>query len=390
MKVFKIKKEESIELNNADAVIKKFETEEFPSEIPYMRMTNSGSSEPVITAENIKHNSEFIVNLFDDIKVVDESKKMAVSEQLDPIDKIIRLIRNAKTEEEARKLFEQYFDLLMSCDVVQAWIARDRREGPIDDYYLSKHDEMLDEASKVLLKAFENGIKQQTELEQIKNISDFLNLKFAFHDLKKIKKDSVNAFEISNNLIYLYPLNNGRPTCSFEFYKNGELVISNDKEYSQLSNLDDIILQMVRIFSQSLDNKIVLDPYYFMLELTDEICKGYNGRAKLIITEKAIRNQKLNEENFDEANKYFINRFLDHFIGWNFGLSVNRNEVLKRELEELNEKVIDMGIREYAGSGFEVYGATDKVCDGLQHYKLPVEKTKKLIQKRSIYNNKCF
>lgn len=160
MKVFKIKKEESIELNNADAVIKKFETEEFPSEIPYMRMTNSGSSEPVITDENIKHNSEFIVNLFDDIKVVDESKKMAVSEQLDPIDKIIKLIRSAKTEEEARKLFEQYFDLLMSCDVVQAWIARDRREGPIDDYYLSKHDEMLDEASKVLLKAFENGIKK--------------------------------------------------------------------------------------------------------------------------------------------------------------------------------------------------------------------------------------
>lgn len=160
MKVFKIKKEESIELNNADAVIKKIEKEEFPSEIPYMVMNNSGYSEPIITDENIKHNSEFIVNLFDDIKVADESKKVAVSEQLDPIDKIIRLIRSAKTEEEARKLFEQYFDLLMSCDVVQAWIARDRREGPIDDYYLSKHDEMFDEASKVLLKAFENGIKK--------------------------------------------------------------------------------------------------------------------------------------------------------------------------------------------------------------------------------------
>ena len=161
MKVFKIKKEESIELNNADAVIKKFETEEFPSEIPYMRMTNSGSSEPVITDENIKHNSEFIVNLFDDIKVVDESKKMAVSEQLDPIDKIIRLIRSAKTEEEARKLFEQYFDLLMSCDVVQAWLAIDRREGPIDDYYLSRRYEEFEEASKVLIKAFENGIKNK-------------------------------------------------------------------------------------------------------------------------------------------------------------------------------------------------------------------------------------
>ena len=37
------------------------------------------------------------------------------------------------------------------------------------------------------------------------------------------------------------------------------------------------------------------------------------------------------------ATKYFINHFLDHFIGWNFGLSVNRNEDLKRELEELKK-----------------------------------------------------
>ena len=217
---------------------------------------------------------------------------------------------------------------------------------------------------------------QQQKLDQVKKIADYLNLKFAFHDLKKINKEHVNAFEISNNLVYFYPLNDGMPTCGFEFYKNGELVIDNDKEYSQISNLDEILLQMVRIFNQSLDNRIVLDPYYFMLELTDEICENYHGNVNLVITEKAIRNQKLNEENFDEATKYFINHFLDHFIGWNFGLSVNRNEDLKRELEELNEKVIDMGIREWAGPGFEVYGVEDEVYDGLQHYKLPTEKEK--------------
>ena len=153
------KAEEIIKLNNGNEVIKKFEKEGFPSEIPYIRMAEGGYSEPEITDENIKNNSEFIVNLFDDTKVADESKGMAVSEQLDPIDKIIRLIRSAKTEEEARKLFEEYFDLLMSCDVVQAWIARDRREGPIDDYYLSKQDEMLDEASKILSKALKGNNK---------------------------------------------------------------------------------------------------------------------------------------------------------------------------------------------------------------------------------------
>ena len=41
------------------------------------------------------------------------------------------------------------------------WISEDRREGPIDDYYLSKHDEMLDEASKVLIKEFEKSLKNK-------------------------------------------------------------------------------------------------------------------------------------------------------------------------------------------------------------------------------------
>ena len=217
---------------------------------------------------------------------------------------------------------------------------------------------------------------QQQKLEQVKEIADYLNLKFNLHDLKKINKEHVNAFEISNNLVYFYPLNDGMPRCGFEFYENDKLIIGNDKEYSQISNLDEILLQMVRIFNQSLDNRIVLDPYYFMLELTDEICENYHGNVNLVITEKAIRNQKLNEENFDEATKYFINHFLDHFIGWNFGLSVNRNEDLKRELEELNEKVIDMGIREWAGPGYEVYGGEDEVYNGLQRYKLPTEKEK--------------
>ncbi len=72
------------------------------------------------------------------------------SEELDSIDKIIRLIRSASSEKEARETFEEYFDLLMSCETVQAWLAEDRREGPNDDYYQAMHDEMLAEATKAL------------------------------------------------------------------------------------------------------------------------------------------------------------------------------------------------------------------------------------------------
>lgn len=216
--------------------------------------------------------------------------------------------------------------------------------------------------------------KSEDEIQLIVNIANKLDLEFSMHSLKKMLSYS-NRFNIdSDNMIFLYPPNDGMPTCPFEFFKYGKLIISNQKAYLEISNLDEILLKMVRIFNKSLDDGIVLDPYYFMLKLDGDIKENYRGNASLVITEKAIRNQKLNEQNFDEATKYFINHFLDHFIGWNFGVSVNRNEILRKELESLNEKVIDKGIRKYAGTGFEVSGVDSECYNGLQHYSLPVEK----------------
>lgn len=213
------------------------------------------------------------------------------------------------------------------------------------------------------------------DTKKIIDIANTLGLDFTMHDLKKIKNEKGNSYNIDdNNMIFLYPVNDARPTCPFGFYKDNKLIIHNQNVYSEITNLDEIILQLVRIFDKSLEKGIVIDPYYFMLRLDDEVKENYKGKATLTITEKAIRNQKLNKENFDEANKYFINRFLDHFIGWNFGVSVNRNETLRNELELLNQKVIEKGIRKYAGPGFEVYGTDRESYHGLQHYYLPHKK----------------
>ncbi len=213
------------------------------------------------------------------------------------------------------------------------------------------------------------------DTKKIIDIANTLGLDFTMHDLKKIKNEKGNSYNIDdNNMIFLYPVNDARPTCPFGFYKDNKLIIHNQNVYSEITNLDEIILQLVRIFDKSLEKGIVIDPYYFMLRLDDEVKENYKGKATLTITEKAIRNQKLNKENFDEANKYFINRFLDHFIGWNFGVSVNRNETLRNELELLNQKVIEKGIRKYASPGFEVYGTDREAYHGLQHYYLPHKK----------------
>ena len=208
---------------------------------------------------------------------------------------------------------------------------------------------------------------------KLEGIVRFLNMNFSFYDLEKKEERLRNVYKISNNLIYFYPFNDGFATCPFKFYKDDMLVIDNYGEFKQISNLDDILLQMVRLFDFALDHSIILDPFGFMLELTDEICEGYQGRARLVVTNAAIRNHELLSTEFYSVRNLLINRFLDRFIRWNFGKSVNRCEDLKRELLDLNEKVIDMGIREDDSKGIEIScGGFDD--DAIEYFILPVIK----------------
>ena len=60
--------EEIIKLNNGKEIVKKFQVKDFNNEILYMKRIGGRFVEPNITNSNIKSNSEFIVNLFDDEK----------------------------------------------------------------------------------------------------------------------------------------------------------------------------------------------------------------------------------------------------------------------------------------------------------------------------------
>lgn len=196
-------------------------------------------------------------------------------------------------------------------------------------------------------------------------IANELNLDFSEYNLEKVNTSLNNSF-IVDDCIYFYPPNDGRPTMPIYFFKDGKIILKNDKAFSEIDNLDDILIKMTEIFNKALDKNIILNPYGFMLRLTDDYEENYKGEASLVLTDKSIISK-----NDNEAKKYFINRYLDHFIGWNFGVSVNRSDDLKVALEKLNNKVIDLGLREDAGPGFEVYGLDYEVYNGLQHYTLP-------------------
>jgi hypothetical protein len=175
-----------------------------------------------------------------------------------------------------------------------------------------------------------------------------------------------------DNLVAFYPPNDGYPTVPIHFYNDEGFVMNNDSCFSNITNLDDILLTMVKMYDKSLETGDVYNPYGFMLELTDKVGKNYKGRANLICTDESNL-EFFDKDEHEEAYYHYMNEFLDHFMGWNFGVSIRRSEELRKALESLNDKVIRRGIREYAGTGLDVIGSDDFSINGLQHYYLPCE-----------------
>ena len=216
------------------------------------------------------------------------------------------------------------------------------------DYLVELKEELIEKHKNIITMRKNRSVtKFEEEKEKfIDEISKILDIKIVNIDLRKLSTSDTNDLEINDNMIDFYPPKDGFPTRTFKFYKNKKLIIDNKKAYYQIKNLDDILLNMVAIYDKALDNRIVLSPYLFMLELTNEIKKNYNGNAKLVLKSQAIKNDMLDEDSFEEASSYFINEFIDHFIGWNFIMSVNKNTKLKQKLELLKKKAEAKGFRD--------------------------------------------
>jgi len=169
--------------------------------------------------------------------------------------------------------------------------------------------------------------------------------------------------------ILLTPPNDGMPTCPIEWYGKFKVktkkIMDNQSAFKNITNLNEIILEMISLYEKYIDEDMFIASAGFAIKLEDKVCPNYCGRASFVLTKDAIRNNKVKPTEILEAKKYFINDFLDHFIGWNFGVVITNNPELEEKLKEFNELVIKKGLRKYAGSGFNVWTSND-----VQYYEL--------------------
>lgn len=177
------------------------------------------------------------------------------------------------------------------------------------------------------------------------------------------------VYAVHGKYILLYPANDGMPTCPIEWFGRfnikTKMILDNQSSFKCITNLSDILLQMVRLYEKYIDEDIFIASYGFAIRLDDEVCPNYTGKASLVLTDNAIRNNKVKPEEVIEAKKYFLNDFLDHYIGWNLGVAVKSDPQLEQKLLEFNNLVIYKGLREDAGTGFDVWCSND-----VQHYKM--------------------
>lgn len=183
-----------------------------------------------------------------------------------------------------------------------------------------------------------------------------------------------------NKYIKFYPFNDGyayspKKEWYGKFEKNGSeyyaKIMDTKTAFNCITNLKEIIMHIIQIYTNNINKDVFIDPYEFVLELEDEPVEGYVGTAKLLITEDTIKNSKIEIDEKEKSKKYYLNRFLNCFIGWNFGVVISENEDLQNKLRIFNDWVIAKGLRTQRQPAHKLY-----FDEYIKKYKLNTESEK--------------
>ena len=193
-----------------------------------------------------------------------------------------------------------------------------------------------------------------------KSVAETSNLSY----VRKFKKKRIPYGKVKGNnnfyfdkskIIHFYPPNDVNGSHSVKWFKltSEDTIVKihdNRDSFAFISNISEILLTMTNLYIDYLYNDIAINPYEFCIHFDDEVeDKYYSKSASLVLTKKTIVS---GFRDISDLKVFYLNEFLDHFIGWNFGAVISTNPKLENALIELSNLAISEGLRKNASISY--------------------------------------
>ena len=177
----------------------------------------------------------------------------------------------------------------------------------------------------------------------------------------KNEKDK-KLYVYRHQYIPFIPPNSETKNLPIVFYqKNGskiERIMDNQTSYSNITNLNNILQEMIRLYNRHMEDDTIIVPYRFFIKLVDDVTPNYVGRAKLVMEDRTIFNHLVEPTDIPSAKAFFISKFIDHFIGLNFGAVLKSDSDLEKRFLRFNKKVNVKGLRKNVEEGIMSVNST--------------------------------
>lgn len=223
---------------------------------------------------------------------------------------------------------------------------------------LNLKEKLLEVKNKFQNKITAEQLAKDNDMEYIENPIEEQIMANKIFENSYIAKD--------NEYILMHLINDGISSCRDIWYTDKkEVIMSNENAFDNITNLSDLIISIINLYEKYIDSDIVINSSSFAIKLSNEFKVNYVGPASLVLTKDTLLDCKIKKEYLNYQKKIVINKFLDSFIGWNFGKIILENKELEERLINFNNKVIEKGLRDYGGLGYNL-----SFTDTVQYYKL--------------------
>ena len=176
-------------------------------------------------------------------------------------------------------------------------------------------------------------IAKTYSIEYLTEIADNLNYIGNIGEMYyKIQKDKYIEFLPINNILdnqhIIWEQKNSLSNAD-------EKVISNINCFYEIQNIDEVLKDMIEMYTDSIEKDIFLSSYNFLLKFNEDVTKDYKGTAKLVITDSTLLNSKVELDEKLQYRKDCVSYFLNCFLGYNFGNIIRENEELNKMVKKL-------------------------------------------------------